>query len=561
MRKKLLKVWPIIAIFILSFLITWPLLRSGYFSHHDDLQVMRIFEMDKCFSDLQIPCRWVPDMGFGNGFPLYNYYNVFPYYLGAFFSLFFGFIGSAKVLFFLPLLFGGVSMFYLARELFDQESAFLAAILFMFAPYRALDTYVRGDLSESFAIALAPLIFLLFLRLIRQKNLKYLVWSGISLAVLLTSHTIMSIFFGPLLVAWIIFWLVIERSVKNINLLIKTAGAFLLGIGLSAFFTLPAFLEKSYVQIDNLTQGDLDFRAQFVEIKQLFFDRTWGYGASVPGPGDTISFQIGWPHWWIVVVSFGLIVYLIAKKRALKTRMVGLGVFLLLTFALATLMTHNRAAFIWERIGILRFVQFPWRFLSVIIFSASLLGGFVAFYTGKWKKLFVVLVALLTIGLNFSFFKPDIFYPSLTDSQKLSGSLWTDQQKAAINDYLPNGAVTPIEAAPGEPIIRSGSAFVSDFSAHSNAFSFNAQVLAPSVVEVPVFDFPSWVTFINSSQVTHLHNNPLDRITLNLEPGSYLISGKFENTPLRIAANIISVVSLIVAAGLLIYAKNRKISR
>ena len=86
MRNMLLKYWPILLILALSALVVWPLFLPGYFSHHDDLQVMRIFEMRKCIEDFQIPCRWVPDMGFGNGFPLFNYYGVFPYYIGAILS-------------------------------------------------------------------------------------------------------------------------------------------------------------------------------------------------------------------------------------------------------------------------------------------------------------------------------------------------------------------------------------------------------------------------------------------------------------------------------------------
>src|SRR3989304_10348317 len=89
----------LILLLAFSLLVVWPLFLPGYFSHHDDLQVMRIFEMRRCFEDLQIPCRWVPDMGYGNGFPLFNYYSVLPYYLGAVLSYVLGYIGAAKVLF------------------------------------------------------------------------------------------------------------------------------------------------------------------------------------------------------------------------------------------------------------------------------------------------------------------------------------------------------------------------------------------------------------------------------------------------------------------------------
>src|SRR3989344_8647632 len=58
------------------------LFKPGYFNMHDDLQMMRQLEMEKCFKDGQIPCRWIPDMGYGYGFPLYNFYPPLPYWIG-----------------------------------------------------------------------------------------------------------------------------------------------------------------------------------------------------------------------------------------------------------------------------------------------------------------------------------------------------------------------------------------------------------------------------------------------------------------------------------------------
>src|ERR1035437_9412156 len=199
--KKNIWLWLII---VLSGLVIWPLFIKGYFPHQDDLQVMRIFEMRKCFADLQIPCRWVPDMGFGNGFPLFNYYGVLPYYLGAIFSYIVGFVNSAKVLFFIPLILGGISMYFLGSELFGKKSGFIAGVLFLFAPYRALDAYVRGDITESFAISLIPLVFYFSLKLIRNRKLFDFVGLTLSLLFFLTSHNIMTMLFIPVFFVWLL---------------------------------------------------------------------------------------------------------------------------------------------------------------------------------------------------------------------------------------------------------------------------------------------------------------------------------------------------------------------
>ena len=127
-----------------------------------DLQAFRVYEMAKCIEDFQIPCRWVPDMGWGNGMPIFNFYGVATYYAGGVLSYFVGFIGASKLLFFLSLILGSFGLYLLIRDLWGKYAGLTSAILYMFAPYKALDVFVRGALSESMALALIPFVFYFF---------------------------------------------------------------------------------------------------------------------------------------------------------------------------------------------------------------------------------------------------------------------------------------------------------------------------------------------------------------------------------------------------------------
>ena len=202
---------PIILILLLSLLVIWPLLLPGYFSHHDDLQVMRVYEMRKCLSDFQIPCRWVPDMGYGNGFPLFNFYGVFPYYIGALFSFFTGYVWAAKILFLIPAIFGGISMYFLGKEIFGKNGGVVAGVLYLFAPYRALDLYVRGAIAESFALAIVPLIFYFIIKLINVGSRNNFLGLTFSLTAFLLCHNIMTMLFIPVILIWTIYFLVISK--------------------------------------------------------------------------------------------------------------------------------------------------------------------------------------------------------------------------------------------------------------------------------------------------------------------------------------------------------------
>jgi len=292
MVKFLRKHLIIIFIFALGLSVSWPLMKSGYFSHQDDLQIIRIFEMRRCFLDFQIPCRWVPDMGWGNGMPLFNFYGVAAYYVGGLLSFIFGFLGASKLLFFASLMLGSIGIYLLVNKLWGKYAGLTSAILYMFAPYKALDVYVRGALSESIALTIIPFVFYFYYK-------KGYILATLFLALFLITHNIMTVIFLPVLLLWILYLLYLNKF-KDIKLVFISL---FLALGMSSFFTLPAFLEKDLVQTESLTRFELDYRANFIGVKQLFLDRVWGYGTSIPGPEGKMNFQIGWPYWLLSISS------------------------------------------------------------------------------------------------------------------------------------------------------------------------------------------------------------------------------------------------------------------
>jgi len=542
-------------IVVLSGLILWPLFQKGYFPHHDDMQVIRIFEMRRCFTDFQIPCRWVPDLGYGNGFPLFNYYGVLPYYIGGLLSYVLSYVNSAKALFFIPLLLGGISMYFLAKELFGKKAGVVAGVLFLFAPYRALDTYVRGAIAESFAISLIPLVFYFSLRLIRKGKLADFIGTSLTMFIFLTSHNIMTLIFIPIFVCWLILILYLEKW-KNFKTILYSV---LIGIGLSAFFILPAYLEKDLVQSGTLTVGAFDFRNNFISIGRLFINRIWGFKGEAVSMDSNLSFQIGWPHWWMVVVSVIIVCVGVIKSGLKKNfRKYLLPAFLIAVFAFSIFMIHGKSEFIWEKIGILSFVQFPWRILSVSIFASSLLGGYCIYaLKGKLSSILAAAVIILAVALNWNYFRPQMFLTNVTDATMLSGEFWITQQAGAITDFLPLTASIPGGPAPEAPQVLEVNTEVSNFINKSNSFSFSADVASGSKIDVPVFYFPDWRVKVNgASYATGL--GELGRIELTFPQGKYFVQGKFENTPVRTISNSISVISFVVFVFYLVYAKTKK---
>ena len=306
MKKFFKQNWIVVVLFLLGLSVSWPLFRSGYFSHQDDLQIIRLVEMRKCFSDFQIPCRWVPDMGWGNGFPLFNFYGVSTYYFGAIISYVTGYLIASKVLFFVSLTAGSFGIFLLVKELWGKYAGFVSAVLYMFAPYKALDIYVRGALAESMALTIIPFV----LYFAYKKNYKLF---SLFLFIFLVTHNIMTIVFLPVVILFVLY-LIFSDKLKSLK---SFAVSIAISFGLSAFFILPAFIEKGLVQTESLTRFELDYRANFISIKQLFLDRVWGYGTSIPGPEGGMNFSIGWPHWILAFVAMISVLFVKNMKNLL----------------------------------------------------------------------------------------------------------------------------------------------------------------------------------------------------------------------------------------------------
>lgn len=540
MKEKILKNLPLIIVLLVVFLCGFNLFRPGFFSMHDDVQVMRLYQMEKCLKDGQVPCRWVPDMGAGFGHPLYNFHPVFAYYLGMFFRLLgFSFLATVKILFFLTFLVSGISMYFLAQEFFGPLGGMIAGSLFVLAPYHSVEVYVRGAMTESWGVAFFPLIFWAIYKFVQTNRFSFFLASLFSLAGLFLSHNIMTLIFTPIAFVWGVYWLIQKKEDQKIAPLIVI---FLTAFGLSAFFLLPAFLEKSLVKIETLTSDYYNFRHHFVALRQLFLDRNWGYGPSRPGPEDDLSLQLGWPHWWLAIIAGFVFIVNLFKRE--KEKLYPVLPFLIL-FPLSVFMTHAKSVSFWEAIPVLSFVQFPWRFLTLAMFASSFLAA--SLLPQKRKLLFSLGLVLFTLLLNFNYFRPEKYFPQMTDEKKLSNEEWRIQSMATLMDYMPKSAAQfPQELAPDNPWLVEGEAKLTEFKKRSNFWRFTFESVGEqgATVEVPIFDFPQWEVLIDQTPVDHQVNPETGVIQIQIPPGKHTVVGWLENTPLRKAANALTLLTL-----------------
>lgn len=552
--KKILLFVLIVPLFI-------ALIRPGFFPMQDDLQAFRVQQMVECLKDFQIPCRWIPDMGYQYGYPQFNFYPPSVFYLGGILNLLgIQVIDTVKILFILGFVLSAFTMYLLLKTLLGEYPAFVGAMLYSVVPYKATEVYVRGSLSEFFSFVFFPLIFWASLQLIKLGHKKYLAYLGISIGLLLTTHNLMSFIFLPIYGVWVITLLVIWKKWQALP---KVFLGSLLGLGIAAFFTLPVVFENKFVHIETLTGGYFDYRQHFVDIKQLFISNKFGYGSSYLGPNDDLSLSVGIIQWITAAVGFVVTIFTFKKDRKLGS--------LTLVLSGATLfvifLMHQRSSFIWAVIPGLKLLQFPWRFLSDSTFLLSILGAIGVYRLMQINKKIgwgvgIAAIALLYI-LHLTFFQPKQWL-DISDKEKFEGESWEKQLTISIFDYLPIYAkFPPNKKAPELPDTLEGEVEFLSYKKGSNYQEGEIKVNKKALLRLPLFDFPGMQVNVDGKKITHWHDDCrgqeycLGLITFELEEGTHKILAKLEDTPVRSVGNIISIVSILVT-GFIIFKSHDK---
>ncbi|MCD6225625.1 hypothetical protein J7J95_00885 [bacterium] len=544
--------------FILVVLLLLPsvlaLFKGGFFSIYDDMQVIRLHQMDKCFVDRQIPCRWVPDLGYGYGYPLFQYYAPLPYYfMEIFHRLGFSLIASVKIGFGSSLLFSGIFFFLFLRLFFSCFPSLLGAILYVYAPARAADLYVRGAMGELWGMSALPLFFYSFERFIRRSDLKNYILFSFATFLLLVSHNLTVLMALPLLAFWISFRL---WQVKRLKLVKATFFSLLGGLGLAAFFVVPLLLELDLVHHQTLVQGYFNYLSHFLNLYQIFFSLKWGYGPSIAGTDDKVFLGVGPVHSLLAFGGFLAAVFIFWKARnkslsvSKKIRNILQLIFIsFVLFLLYCFLAHQRSVFIWKTLAPLSYLQFPWRFIYISIFLSSFLGAFLLEVLEKRKAFIGVVLLCLVVLLYGRFFTPKDWI-RISDKEKLSGENWQRQVTASIYDFLPKSAKrAPKHSAPNEVIGKDVETVLAEKGSNWQRYEFVAK--SKQEVSLPIYYFSGWQVFLDGKRVETYPRGELGLISFWTEGGRHVVSAKFTRSLARKIGDLISLLTLLIYLALI----------
>lgn len=559
-----MKYFILAIILVFSFFSVLPLFHYGFFPIHDNTQVARVYEMTKALRDGMFPVRWSEDLGYGYGYSMFNFYNPLPYYAGGFIGL----LGvnsllATKTIMILGVIFSAFSMYLLAKEFWGKWGGVLSAMLYAYAPYHAVEVYVRGDVAEFWAYAFLPLIFYGLWKIYKEGKFRYVIVSSVAYACVITSHNLTALMSFPFVIAFLIVLLVKSRDKRRrLNILL----AFFIGIALSAFYSFPAIAEMNYTNVISQVGGGADFKDHFVCFTQLWTS-PWGFGGSAKGCVDGLSFMIGKYHIVLSFIVFILSLLTLFSKKFQKLfgedkEKFWIIVISYLGFLISIFFTLSFSKPIWDLVKPMAFIQYPWRFLLMISFFSSFACGGIFIFLNKPIKNYFILVGvglILSVGvvlLSLKFFVPQKYLPLSSSSFTNRYALLWNASKVS-DEYMPKNFQKPKNFDE-----------LTDFS-ELNSQDLSLQVVNKKTQEInlkfeakqdinkvlPLAYFPAWEALVDGRFVK-LESSKAGS-AISMPSGSHNLQLVFKETPIEMTGNLISIAGILALFVGIIYSRKK----
>lgn len=560
----------LIAVVLLSIFIWAPLLGPSYFldAHDAPHSIWFLMEFDQAIQDGIWYPRWGTDFALGYGYPLFNLYSPLAFYLAETFHLLGASLTDAvKIAFGLGVIASGVSMYVFVRKAIGPGAATLAAVLYMYAPYRLVDLYVRASYAEAMAFAFLPLILWAFWELASNPRPRQLAMAALAYAGLILTHNATALIFTPFLLTYLAFllgsgWLGevgANRGAMAMRRAGYMAGAGLLALGISAIFWLPMVMELKYVVTDQWLQSSYDYHKQFVFPSQLF-SPYWGYGYAGEELLDEMSFQLGVVP-CVLAIGAGFMSGMFSPHHK------GFAQFLWVVTLVIVVAMLPLSLGLWQAVPIASFVQFPWRLLILTTLSLAILGASICALDRDHRTpdsglaSLALIFTIVAVLASSTYTAPQYTPPSprsetpasIMDFEMDTGFLgvtaWVKEKPTTsplVEEYLEGKPLTKaVSLTPDASVemIRHGGA--------------SEEVLVSSGkgarIMFRTYFFPGWEGYIDGQKAPIYPSGPQALITMDVPPGEHVVSLRWGSTPPRTAGGAISGASLLGALLILLW--------
>lgn len=536
-----------------SFAIVAPFFHWGSASGHDfEFHVSSWLDVAGQWKEGILFPRWAEWANHGFGEPRFIFYPPLSWMLAPALSFFVRWPNVPVLFIVLTQTFAGVAAFLFARRLLPQSAAIFAAVAYAANPNALLIVYMRSDFAELLASAFFPLMFLAALRLtgLLEHGEASKIHAGVTFAATFAAvwlsnapAGVMATYSAVLLFAWAAF---AEKSWRPFA---TGATSMALGFGLAGFYLVPAAYEQRWVNIGQVLSAGLLPSQNFLY-------------TMIDDPEHNLFNWIASTAAVILIVITGLAALAVYRQQRQQTEItdqIRTWRALLLFAAAATFMMLKPAAILWNLLPKLRFVQFPWRWMSIL---AVAFVWFIAAASARSRLRWLWIVATLgTLSATGIFFVRNTWWDSddvpslqfgMTHGMGFEG---TDEYDPVGDDHynLPAKAIPPqvvvLAANDASPVPAVAKVSVQRWTAEEKII--HAESPEPARLALRLLNYPAWRIELNNSVVSPEPPTDTNQMIVPIPAGQSTVRVRFTRTWDRTLGILASLLSALAAAALL----------
>lgn len=483
---------PVIVLILACGVVFWPLARRGFYVSDDgEWMVIRLSAFYQSLRDGQFPVRFLGRLNNSYGYPVANFLYPGFLYIGSVLHLFgLSFVTSVKFIMAGSIVGAAIWLYCTLRRKFEALAATLGTITFIGSPYLLYDLYKRGSVGE--VLAFLPASAGVYSIITNKRWLFTLAVAG-----LIVSHNTLAVLF---LVVFLVMMIVFDRCTLLWPLVI--------GMGLSAFFWIPALVEKRLVRLDMV---------------------------SISNPRE--YFVRGHDLWLIGLVPAISVVALIAKRKAFsRETLAAAGL-----YGLTTVMALPIADFIWSIRPVAAFIQFPYRMLAV---GTVVSPWIVAAVISHLKRSAVVLGLLFLVILAVGVWRQQQAISFVTREE---GYYTTNEGTTTVADeYLPRWVnLKRADHAPDRLVFQRGRGTIVYEYLNTHRIVAHIDAAEASLLRFHTIYYPGWGVLVGGRPVPVTYDNPHGFIEVAVPAGKHKVEAEFRETVPRFLADLVSVGSFV----------------
>ncbi|MCI0475562.1 MAG: hypothetical protein L0Y55_04895 [Anaerolineales bacterium] len=567
------RVIPFVILGVLTLLAARPLWElSFYYSDDGLLRLSHAFALDQMIRQGVVYPRWLNDLAFGLGYPLFNYYPPLSTYLIESFHLIgFDFVTAFKIAFSAMIAIAALGAYALGAEIFRdalRENAralgVLTAVAYVFFPYLLSDIYTRGVSTEALGLVLLPWVFWSLRRAITPASLGAIILGAIFLALLMLAHVLTLAIAAPIIFLYVILELRnLHRDLPVcVGRLGAVAAAISIAAGLTAFYWLPFIAELPLVRIG---RGSVPIGAvfpdHFLKLPDLI-QSSWFYRYT-PAP-----FALG-----LVPILLGVLAFVVALATRKPMRARAPIIFFGIVAFIAALAMSEPTRDLWLAVPFALMIQYPWRVSVLINLGVAIVIGGLALVPRQFNLprrfnadiLQLILIALIACGLILSALAhlapQEIFLPN--DAPTLAQIARFEAYSKFIGattwgEYLPATFRVRDLANYRAPQTNAPRATIALTRYDATRREMTVSASEPFSVSLRAFYFPDWRATIDDQPAAAYAGTPLGLLTVDVPAGDHRVAFVQSDTSPRQIGGWISIASLSVLIGLTALALRRR---